>query len=276
MTCTTANPLDVRRRRLWFWAIILFVCLLGGGLVVWQKAQQQRVRAAWNAQVAAMNARSLNTFQTMHDRLGKEFGSRREVTREKVEEILNQGRPLLDGPAKDGQETAIWKDDATGVYFELQFANGQLSGFTGSSWSRMPPGSRTPPPPSVPPLHLLTERIRLAFAGSFSLGCGTGVWLALLAGYVLLPRHRSLCAELLLALAFLCSTAWLVSRSLTLRGILSNDMLFWGVLMLPTSAGLMLRSRAKPHESAIPRCPTCGYNLTGNVSGICPECGERI
>ena len=23
-------------------------------------------------------------------------------------------------------------------------------------------------------------------------------------------------------------------------------------------------------------CLTCGYNLTGNVSGICPECGVRI
>jgi hypothetical protein len=23
-------------------------------------------------------------------------------------------------------------------------------------------------------------------------------------------------------------------------------------------------------------CRNCGYNLTGNVSGICPECGERI
>jgi hypothetical protein len=23
-------------------------------------------------------------------------------------------------------------------------------------------------------------------------------------------------------------------------------------------------------------CRKCGYNLTGNVSGICPECGERI
>ena len=21
---------------------------------------------------------------------------------------------------------------------------------------------------------------------------------------------------------------------------------------------------------------TCGYNLTGNVSGVCPECGEAI
>ena len=23
-------------------------------------------------------------------------------------------------------------------------------------------------------------------------------------------------------------------------------------------------------------CVRCGYNLTGNVSGVCPECGERI
>lgn len=23
-------------------------------------------------------------------------------------------------------------------------------------------------------------------------------------------------------------------------------------------------------------CVRCGYNLTGNVSGICPECGTRI
>lgn len=29
---------------------------------------------------------------------------------------------------------------------------------------------------------------------------------------------------------------------------------------------------------AFPRghCATCGYNLTGNVSGTCPECGERL
>jgi hypothetical protein len=23
-------------------------------------------------------------------------------------------------------------------------------------------------------------------------------------------------------------------------------------------------------------CPSCGYNLTGNVSGVCPECGTPI
>ncbi|GMU21388.1 MAG: hypothetical protein AMXMBFR13_14810 [Phycisphaerae bacterium] len=23
-------------------------------------------------------------------------------------------------------------------------------------------------------------------------------------------------------------------------------------------------------------CDTCGYNLTGNVSGVCPECGSPV
>ena len=23
-------------------------------------------------------------------------------------------------------------------------------------------------------------------------------------------------------------------------------------------------------------CLKCGYNLTGNVSGVCPECGEKV
>jgi len=30
------------------------------------------------------------------------------------------------------------------------------------------------------------------------------------------------------------------------------------------------------NASGIRLCLDCGYNLKGNVSGICPECGERI
>lgn len=32
------------------------------------------------------------------------------------------------------------------------------------------------------------------------------------------------------------------------------------------------RRRADP----APRCPKCGYNLTGNVSGVCPVCGTGV
>lgn len=40
------------------------------------------------------------------------------------------------------------------------------------------------------------------------------------------------------------------------------------------------RFRGRPEEKVpslhIPHCPQCGYNLTANVSGKCPECGRAI
>ena len=35
----------------------------------------------------------------------------------------------------------------------------------------------------------------------------------------------------------------------------------------------VLRSRVDDSQV---RCLGCGYNLTGNTSGVCPECGTRI
>ncbi len=41
--------------------------------------------------------------------------------------------------------------------------------------------------------------------------------------------------------------------------------------------GLLGISDARLREHfAVPRCESCGYNLTGNVSGVCAECGSPI
>jgi hypothetical protein len=45
-----------------------------------------------------------------------------------------------------------------------------------------------------------------------------------------------------------------------------------GPLVIGCSA--LLRGR-HGKGSIEPRCEGCGYNLTGNLSGICPECGLR-
>jgi len=42
-------------------------------------------------------------------------------------------------------------------------------------------------------------------------------------------------------------------------------------LLLPTSV-LWLRDRPIPPGY----CPTCRYDLTGNISGVCPECGSGV
>ena len=35
------------------------------------------------------------------------------------------------------------------------------------------------------------------------------------------------------------------------------------------------RFRREVREQEV-RCPRCGYDLTGNVSGVCPECGTSV
>jgi hypothetical protein len=45
------------------------------------------------------------------------------------------------------------------------------------------------------------------------------------------------------------------------------------VLMLAGTALLLWRTRSSPPAG---HCQTCGYDLTGNVSGRCPECGVQV
>jgi hypothetical protein len=45
-------------------------------------------------------------------------------------------------------------------------------------------------------------------------------------------------------------------------------------LIYPIRASLLLRRRRARRR--MNHCADCGYNLTGNTSGICPECGERL
>ena len=34
------------------------------------------------------------------------------------------------------------------------------------------------------------------------------------------------------------------------------------------------RRRVRAQRIALGQCPGCGYDLTGNLSGVCPECGR--
>ena len=67
-----------------------------------------------------------------------------------------------------------------------------------------------------------------------------------------------------------------------IRGDLTNG--FWQLLLIVvgltwpfTYLSFRIARRApKRDPNAPPTCHKCGYNLTDNVSGICPECGTPV
>ena len=53
---------------------------------------------------------------------------------------------------------------------------------------------------------------------------------------------------------------------------------YWCVLAvtLPLPVGRLIRRRRSARRRKMNLCTDCGYDLAGNISGICPECGKAI
>ena len=49
-----------------------------------------------------------------------------------------------------------------------------------------------------------------------------------------------------------------------------------GITPLPYHEYLHVRAGQEQSPAKPARCPDCDYNLTGNVSGRCPECGRDL
>ena len=69
-------------------------------------------------------------------------------------------------------------------------------------------------------------------------------------------------------------STWILNVPFPWRGWaihLSWVSLFMLFTVVPTALLWYVDRRFPPGH-----CQACGYNLTGNTSGVCPECGERI
>jgi hypothetical protein len=123
------------------------------------------------------------------------------------------------------------------------------------------------------------DSLRRVWVGSFTpFAIGPMLWFALLVASFVWKRVALPLAHADLAVAWLCFLGWLLNPAYTIswRGVFSNDMLFWGALMLAVSGGVMWAVARRPPDYDPTRCRACGYDLTGNVSGVCPECGSRL
>jgi hypothetical protein len=102
-------------------------------------------------------------------------------------------------------------------------------------------------------------------------------WLLIAVWGFCFPRHGREAAQALIGWSLFCSLIWVAAPNcpLTPSGIMSNDRLFWGALMMGGAILVAWRLWARaPREWW--RCVACGYNLTGLTSDSCPECGARV
>lgn len=53
------------------------------------------------------------------------------------------------------------------------------------------------------------------------------------------------------------------------------SLLSWGIFAVILTLVFAWKPNVE-EDGTIPRCLACGYDLTGNESGTCPECGRSI
>lgn len=301
--------------RICLWAFVGLVCLGGGGLRIWQNSSYRAALAAWTSKAQIAQIASSSAWQRVQTMFAEQTRSPT-YTRSDLELVLNGGNPFQSLPATDiGTEFgtlhgsrpfqppaatgmraeshsffyhaadasqgvpadakidhARWDDPVSGASLDLDFVRGRWCGIGLHSGPQTPRPSRTS-------FDLATDRIRSTIAGSGG-GVAPVAWVVLFVVSLLWARPRLVLSEMTLAIALVATTAWLVhpGATFTWRDITSNDMLVVAALMLLLS-GAVLATEVQRKVQATdgpPTCDGCGYNLTGNVSGVCPECGRPI
>jgi hypothetical protein len=273
------NDVDRRLRRAWrwlFWLSLAFVAVVAlvqerhrAAMAAFQQIQQVGTPAS-----RAAEAKFRTDEQADEGLLGIRdpvTGRWRTRTRDELAQSLFGGRMPTTLPSRPGGDT-VFIDEARGVAFHMGFNDdGTLSSYS------------LGPLPVVPPQEPWLMRalrdvdpLRRKWVGSFTaFTIGPMLWIALFVATIVWKPARLPLAYAQLAVAWLCFLGWLIKPQSSIRGFFSNDMLFWGTLMVVASwfALWIVRDSLAAAADAQTLCRACGYDLTGNVSGVCPECG---
>ncbi len=263
--------------RIRFWMWVIFAALMLPFTVVkgWQEyadrtwGDQARWRAITDANLAVQSA--------MADLYGK--------PRAEAEAKLLAAFPRLQPDVIDlrrlqssehGFSGRTFFDPKFGNAFSFRYSNGLVDSIT-TSYPPAPPGPR-------PPVYELIEHLRRVLEPGVQV-----CWFCLLLISLVLmftPRTGGFIAVRRVLADLLCMTFLCGCLTLTLGPgnlppcCLGHGAVQFGVailLFLLTIGLALLAHRCKATENLpLGRCQRCGYNLTGNVSGICPECGTPV
>ena len=241
----------------------LFV-VAAAGVKWWQnlEASNQLKRAAAQHQAVAAY---INTFQMQLGNFHR---------KQDIEARLNGGIPIATKRIRepwlssevDVLEEGIIVEPATGAEVRIQFLNGTIIGLRPSQQGKGPAGK--------PFGWYIGEELRQQV-----LIVGPTLWvLGLITASLIWHRLRPVqwvSGMLLISLAWLAAgllgTDTFASRK---HFWMRMEYWIWALLTVGVTALWLRYLLRAPRDWT--KCGTCGYDLTGNVSGSCPECGTVI
>lgn len=270
------RPSIMVRYRRWFraaaWALFLLCVTAASTFFIHAYLQRQAAESQYYDQIHAENREGI-----LRKFLRQRFPIRSDLEREL---LVNGGHGLQTTMKKNEMEGAIYKEGLTGAEYWLVFKADQL--IDHKEVKRGSPASL-----QLPLCWRLAEGVR-QYVGSL----GLAIWVA---GLLILcfSVRRPWLAEVLLGFAIVCVVAWQLRPAMEspwampgwftrywTRGIpppwfqmccWDPPLILQGVLLVGTAA--LVAWMRVGQRKAFPHCGQCGYNLTANVTGICPECG---
>jgi hypothetical protein len=264
MSETAGNLLNmIGRGRVRFWVVVLLLLLLLGGAQVYfsrrTDADLVASNAAWVRETALAQHAGAHIAKQRADARQRKH---EELYRRDAEEMLNDGKPLPPG------DLVNVIDKQTGMPVQLWFAGDD------DRWLGV--NLVSPPTPSfqwgAPMIAVTCVREFLCFGGYALWGV---LWIIHLIVWRREPRAQGIRRRIDLLMLATLSTLLITLRHGGYR-LVDDGPGEVGLIMIAASAGLLRSALRTEKAAAAHLCEQCRYDLTGNVSGVCPECGSEI
>ena len=274
------------RWRIAWWLAFLLICILGVCAKLVQDAvltqairkYEKQYQALDQAQAAAIHQTSQTLNQLRRELDTHEYLQIPAPSRAKLEALLGK-ESLKEATVEEARTVLTYTEPLTGRTCELCMIDGQLAQIGAMQ------GYPAPLPTPTPTRTFWA----IEYTRRFIRRWGPMAWLFLLpiASYCIwrAKGRATLAAQCavdsLLMLALVVVLASVLRHSIfILAGKLSSS---WQpsvtgvqVAMVCVSVGLLVWGARRARTIRPGLCRVCQYNLRGNVSGICPECGTAI
>lgn len=254
----TDRPSDARpaaapwRGALWLAMACLAALLIAGQ---WWFSKRYRYESAIEQKLEAADKKAADKILARLHQI-----SLSEMQEVAVNNLLEEYRPWTIHGGVDGYPG--FSDPVSGYHFALDFRDGWLRSYAY--------GPRRKHAPNLAAWGFF-RKVHQCLSGVALMG-----WVGSLVAAANLRRRQRSFGELMLALSILFAISIVVSDKP--GESMSSNWLRWSIWASPWMIGVGATMMLLPTKIAVGarRCAQCDYDLRGNASGICPECGTPI